>query len=122
MKILSNRGSCDGRQVLNLSFRVLALHRLEFPRLGLSDLTRYAKFFAARHFLSLYLLMSGSARGPNGQLLDESQIAWYFDADDNDPIPASTMTSSNLASSSRPQRAKFPTAKLTAESGIVCLE
>jgi hypothetical protein len=38
--------------------------------------------------------MSDSAVGPNGQLKDASEIVWFHDADDEQPIPSSATTNS----------------------------
>jgi hypothetical protein len=46
----------------------------------------------------------GCAQGPDGKLLDASEITWYFDADDDEPLQ-SLQSQSKLPVSSTPQPA-----------------
>ena len=50
--------------------------------------------------------MSDCALGPDGKLLNASEITWYHDKDDDTPLPSST-------GASRPSRRHIPSSRLT---------
>ena len=58
------------------------------------------------------IVMSDSALGPDGKLLDASEITWYHDKDDDTPLPSFT-------GASRPARRHIPSSRLTLDNSEV---
>src|SRR5947208_197819 len=56
--------------------------------------------------------MSDSALGPDGKLLDASEITWYHDKDDDTPLPSST-------GASHPARRLIPSSRLTLDNSKI---